>query len=66
VPGLRQFAISASVLSALAVGVGFFLSGDEAFDWELTAVLVGVAVGGEGLRTLIRRDRTRRRESSKI
>jgi hypothetical protein len=56
-----KFVISTLVLTGLAVGVGFALSGDDTFDWRLTAGLVGLVVAGEALRVWIGRGRSKRR-----
>lgn len=62
-PAALKFLTSVAILSGVGVAVGFLLSGDDALDWELTALLVGVAIVGEGLRTWIRRGRRRRQSA---
>jgi hypothetical protein len=58
--------LSLAFFAALAVGVGFLLSGDDYFDWWTALGLFGVALLGEGLRFRIRRGRTKARQSSEI
>jgi membrane protein DedA with SNARE-associated domain len=63
---LTRFLLSAGILTAIAVAVGFLLSTGDEFDWRLTLILVAIAISGEGLRTWIRRGRSKRDQSSKI
>jgi membrane protein DedA with SNARE-associated domain len=63
---LTKFLLSAGILTAIAVAVGFLLSTDDGFDWGLTLILVGIAIAGEGLRTWIRRGRAKRNQGSGI
>jgi hypothetical protein len=63
---LTKFLVSAGILTAIAVAVGFLLSTGDGFDWDLTLILVGIAISGEGLRTWIRRGRAERDQSSKF
>jgi hypothetical protein len=58
---LRKFLLSTTILVGIAVAVGFVVSGDDGFDWWLTAGLVALAVCGEGLRTWINAGRAKRR-----
>lgn len=58
---VRRFLLSTAILVAIAVAVGFVVSGDDGFDWWLTGGLVALAVGGEGLRMWIRAGRAKRR-----
>lgn len=62
--GLTKFLLSAGILTAIAVAVGFLLSTGDEFDWSLTLTLVGVAISGEGLRSWIRWGRAKRHQSS--
>jgi membrane protein DedA with SNARE-associated domain len=63
---LTKFLLSAGILTAIAVAVGFLLSTGEKFDWGLTLILVGIAIFGEGLRTWIKWGRAKRDQSSRI
>jgi hypothetical protein len=63
---LTKFLLSAGILTAIAVAVGFLLSTGDGFDWGLTLTLVGVAISGEGLRTWLKRGRAKRNQRSGI
>jgi hypothetical protein len=63
---LTKFLLSAGILTAIAVAVGFLLSTGDGCDWGLTLTLVGVAISGEGLRTWLKRGRAKRNQRSGI
>jgi hypothetical protein len=53
-----RFAVSVSLLSALAVGVGVLMADDdEMIEWPITVGLAALAIAGEGFRTWLRRSR---------
>jgi hypothetical protein len=54
-----RFILSLTFFAALAIGVGFLLSGEELFDWVLALGLFGLALAGEGARLWIRRSRAK-------
>ncbi|NEA36046.1 SoxR reducing system RseC family protein [Streptomyces sp. SID13031] len=63
---MARFLLPVAFFVALAVGVGFLMSGSDLFDWGMALGLFGLALAGEGLRFWIRRDRAKARQSSEI
>ncbi|GAA1713990.1 hypothetical protein GCM10009745_72750 [Kribbella yunnanensis] len=52
---MTRLVLSLLFFLALAVGVGFLLSGDDYFDWPIATALFAFAVVGELLRSWLRR-----------